>query len=66
MLRSSSKRAFSSTRATTCLPDSAASISDRMIGLCWDVRYSVILMASTLSSRAAWSMNASTEVVNES
>ena len=32
------------------------------IGLSPEVRYSVILMASTRGSSAAWSMNASTEV----
>jgi hypothetical protein len=38
MLRSSSKRAFSSTMAVTDLPSSAASISARAIGLSREVR----------------------------
>ena len=38
MFASSSKRAFSSTSATTCLPEPAARISERMIGLSADVR----------------------------
>ena len=36
------------------------------MGLSPDVRYRVILMASTLGSTAACSMNASTDVANES
>ena len=47
MLALSSKRALSSTITATCLPRSAARMSDRTIGLSPDVRYSVILMAST-------------------
>ena len=62
MLRASSKRALSSTRATTCLPISAALISAATMGLSPEVRYSVSLIASTLGSRAAWRMNSSTEV----
>ena len=60
MLRSSSKRAFSSTMAVTDLPDSAASISARAIGLSRLVRYSVCLMATTFGSRAAWRRNCTT------
>ena len=66
MLLASSKRALSSTSAATCLPRSAARMSDVMIGLSPDVRYSVSLMASTFGSAAAWRMNSSTDVVNES
>ncbi len=51
--RASSKRAFSSTSAVTCLPFSAACISARVIGESPLVRYSVCLMASTLGSLAA-------------
>ena len=60
MLRASSKRAVTSTSTATCLPDSAARTSERMIELSLEVRYSVILMATTLSSTAAWARNAST------
>ncbi len=61
MLFCSSKRAVSSTNATTCLPASAARVSERMIGLTGpEVRYSVCLMARTRGSSAARSMNAST------
>ena len=61
MLACSSNRAFSSTRATTCLPASAARTSERMIGLSADVRYRVCLIARTSGSRAACSTKASTE-----
>ena len=50
MLALSSKRALSSTSTATCLPRSAARMSERTIGLSPDVRYSVILMASTCGS----------------
>ena len=66
MLACSSKRAFSSTSATTCLPDAAAPISACTIGLSAEVRYSDCLMASTSGSAAACSTKASTEDANES
>ena len=66
MLACSSKRALSSTTAATCLPASAAWMSDAAMGLSPEVRYSVCLMARTSGSAAAWAMNASTDVVNES
>ncbi len=67
MLACSSKRALSSTSATTCLPASAAFTSDAtMPASSPPVRYSVCLIASTCGSRAACSTNASTEVANES
>ena len=47
MLRSSSKRACSSTRHTVCLPCSAARISAGTIGESPLVRYTVCLIAST-------------------
>ena len=52
--------------AATCLPFSAAWISEATIGLSPPVRYSVCLMASTSGSSAAWPTKASTEVANES
>ena len=66
MFACSSKRALSSTSAATCLPASAARMSEPTIGLSPDVRYSVCLIASTSGSAAAWAMNASTEVAKES
>ena len=67
MLACSSKRAVSSTSATTCLPDSAARISERMIGLFLpEVRYSVCLMASTDGSEAACSTKATAEASKSS
>ncbi len=67
MLASSSNLAVSSTSATTCLPDSAARISDRTIPPSPpEVRYRVCLIARTRGSRAAWSMKPSTEVAKES
>ncbi len=66
MLAASSKRALSSTRATTCLPFSAARISDLTTGESPDVRYSVILMPATWGSSAAWAMNTSTESPKDS
>ena len=60
MLGPSSKRAFSSTTAVTCLPFSAARTSARMMGESALVRYSVCLMASTLGSSAAWAMKSTT------
>jgi hypothetical protein len=47
-LLASSKRAFSSTSATTCTPRSAARMRLRAISLSPLVRYSVILMDCTL------------------
>ena len=46
----------------TCLPRSAARMSDRAMGLSPDVRYSVILIASTWGSVDAWRTNSSTVV----
>ena len=66
MLASSSKRAFSSTSATTCLRRSAAWMRARAMGLSPDVRYSVTLIVRTLGSSAAWRMSSSTESANES
>ena len=66
MLASSSKRALSSTIAATCLPFSAARISEATMGLSRPVRYSVCLIPSTSGSSAAWAMKASTEVAKES
>ena len=60
MLALSSKRALISTRTSTCLPASAASISASTIGESTLVRYSVCLMASTFGSAAACSRNACT------
>ena len=65
MFFSSSKRALSSTSAATCLPRSAARMSEWMIELSPDVRYSVSLMASTFGSTDAWRMNSSTDVAND-
>ena len=66
MLFASSKRALSSTITATCLPRCAASMSAATIAVSPDVRYSVILIASTWSSRAASSRNRSTDAPNES
>src|SRR3546814_10700267 len=57
MFASSSKRALISTIAVTDLPASAASISALTIGLSFEVRYSVCLMAMTEESEAAWRRN---------
>ena len=65
MLVRSSKRAWSSTRATACLPRSVASISAGTIGESSLVRYTVCLIASTLGSATACSTKRSTEVANE-
>jgi hypothetical protein len=61
MLGPSSKRAFSSTTAVTCLPFSAARIRARMIGESTLVLYRVCLMASTAGSLAASEMNSTTD-----
>ena len=53
MLLSSSKRAFSSTSAVTCLPSSAARCSAFTSGDSPPVRYKVCLIASTRGSSAA-------------
>ena len=66
MLRRSSKRAFSSTRHTACLPRSAASISSGTSAESSEVRYTVILIASTLGSFTACSTSRSTLPANES
>ena len=47
MFRRSSKRAFSSTRQTLCLPFSAASISAGASAESWLVRYTVVLSVTT-------------------
>ncbi len=66
MLASSSKRAFSSTMQTACLPRSEARISHGTSGESSLVRYTVCLIASTSGSFTACSTKRSTEVVNES
>ena len=66
MLRRSSKRAFSSTRQTACLPASAASISDGTSAESSEVRYTVILIARTSGSATACSTNRSTLAANDS
>ena len=65
MLRRSSKRAFSSTRQTACLPRSAASISAGTRSESSEVRYTVILIASTSGSFTACQMKRSTVPANE-
>src|SRR4029453_14348949 len=55
MLRSSSKRAFRSTRQADCFPSSAHWISDPTRTLSSLVRYTAVFMAMTSGSRtAAW------------
>ncbi len=66
MLASSSKRAFSSTMQTACLPRSEARISDGTSGESSLVRYTVCLIASTSGSSTACSTKRSTEVAKES
>ncbi len=66
MLRCSSKRAFSSTTHTACLPFSDALISAGAIAESRLVRYTVVLSVTTFGSRAAAWTNASTLVANES
>ena len=66
MFASSSKRALISTRTTTCLPRSAARMSDWTIGESPEVRYSVCLMVRTSGSSAACWMNRSTDAANDS
>ena len=66
MLACSSKRAWSSTTAVTCLPAWDARISEATIGLSSPVRYRVCLMASTSGSSAARATKASTEAANDS
>ena len=62
MLAASSKRALSSTSTATCLPLRAAWIRESRITPA-EVRYRVILMASTLGSSAAVRRKRSTEVL---
>mmetsp|Transcript_12666 Transcript_12666/g.28758 ORF Transcript_12666/g.28758 Transcript_12666/m.28758 type:complete len:304 (-) Transcript_12666:940-1851(-) len=64
-LRSSSKRALSSTRTATCFPFATALMRALMMGLSDDVRYSVALIATTRSSSAAASTNRCTVLPNE-
>src|SRR3954464_8896823 len=59
MFVSSSNRALISTRTTTCLPRSAARMSDWTMGESPDVRYSVCLIVRTSGASAAWAMNRS-------
>ena len=66
MFARSSKRAFSSTRQTACLPRSVAVISDGTSGESSDVRYTVCLTASTSGSSTAWVTNRSTDAANDS
>ena len=66
MFARSSKRAFSSTRQTACLPRSVARMSAGISGVSSDVRYTVILIASTSGSATACSTKRSTEVAKES
>ena len=66
MFRRSSKRAFSSTRHTLCLPSSAASISAGTSGDSSLVRYTVVFSAITSGSLAAARTNASKLVANDS
>jgi hypothetical protein len=65
MLAASSKRAFSSTSTATCLPFCAAVISESRMAPP-EVRYSVILMASTFGSLAAVARKRSTVVEKDS
>ena len=65
MLRRSSKRAFSSTRQTACLPCSAASISDGTSEESSEVRYTVSLIASTSGSTTACETKRSTLPAND-
>src|SRR5699024_3446680 len=58
--------ALISTIASTCLPASAASISESTIGESPEVRYRVTLIASTCGSVAAWARNCCTLVEKES
>ena len=60
ILAASSKRAMSSMITVTSLPARAAATRWSMIGLFAPVRYSVILIASTLGSRAAALMKSMT------
>jgi hypothetical protein len=65
MFACSSKRAFTSTSTTTCLPARAAAIRASTTGESPLVRYSVSLMPSTFVSAAACSMNRCTLVLND-
>ena len=67
MLACSSKRALSSTSATTCLPASAARTSERderALGARGAVER--LLDREHVRVAAAWSTNSSTDVANES
>ena len=66
MFACSSKRAFSSTMQTACLPRSEARISDGTRGESSLVRYTVCLIASTSGSATAWATKRSTELEKES
>ena len=66
MLRCSSKRAFSSTRQTLCLPASAAWMSAGTSGDSSDVRYTVVLIVATFGSRADMRTKVSKLVENDS
>ena len=65
MFSRSSKRAFSSTMHTACLPFSAARMSEGTSAESSEVRYTVILIASTFGSSTACSTNRSTLEANE-
>ena len=66
MLAASSKRALISTTTATCLPLRDASIRSSTIRVLAEVRYRVILIASTLGSRLASRTKRSTDVPNDS
>jgi hypothetical protein len=66
MFRRSSKRAFSSTRQTLCLPSSDASISAGTSGDSSLVRYTVVFSPMTAGSFAAVRTNSAKLVANDS
>ena len=65
MLRSSSKRALSSTRQTDCFPSSAHWISEPTSTLSSLVRYTAVFIAMTSGSRTAACANTSKLAMNE-
>ena len=65
MLRSSSKRALSSTRQTDCLPSSAHWMSEPTSTLSSLVRYTAVFIAMTLGSRTAACAKTSKLAMNE-
>jgi hypothetical protein len=66
MLRRSSKRAFSSSMQTACLPRSAARMSAGISDDSSSVRYTVSLIASTSGSSTACSTKRITLAVKDS